>query len=238
MGGRKFDGLLRISYEIKLPAMVSADISNNYGHIYTDDFSANVKIKCTYGLVQTGNLASASIATKYCGETTVGNVTNCDIDIKYGNIDARKVTNLKGTIKYGNISAKEVENTDMIMAYSNIRFANVSKSIIFRDASYCNIDIDMLSSNFKNVDITGRYSKVLIGVNAKASLKLITNDLKYGSCVVDGLLTKQTNNGTSSTGFDSRGTGNGYNLSINSGKGGTIRYDGGNYGHITISARK
>lgn len=230
-----------IKYFINIPEELSCSLTQRFGNI---NMPENNKGKCNlqtkYGNINGGNFyAPLEVEAKY-GNIIIANTTDkLEVECKYGNLTVGKVKQMDVEIKYGNLQIKELENGSLDQGYGNSTIQKITEGITISDLGYGTLNIKELSPNFKKVSIEASYSTVNIDMDKNASFHLIAEDMKYGNCRVKGFNVTQNNQTTHTSDFDSqeiKKNNDYYDLSINSGKGGKIHFNGNKFSNIKITA--
>ncbi|MGJ8745124.1 hypothetical protein [Polaribacter sp.] len=186
----------KINYVVKMPKTNSVELDNDYGSIYLDNLSGKADVKCDYGKIIVGELLAEnnSISLDYCSASSIGYMKSGDLNIDYSkiNIDAADKVRVKAdysTLKFDKIDTIDfnsdygsliINNANTIKGssdYVNMRFGTVKKNISIR-TDYGNILVKNLAKGFENVEITGQYAGIKIGVATGAVFNFQV-DLQY-----------------------------------------------------------
>ncbi|MFK8060872.1 MAG: hypothetical protein AB8B78_12370 [Polaribacter sp.] len=186
----------KINYVVKMPKSNSVDLDNDYGNIYLEDLDGKAAINCDYGKISVGDLSASNndINLDYCSSSSINYMKSGDINVDYSKISVDKSQSLKvnsdySTVKigetrnvdfnidYGSITINQVDNIDGNSDYASMRIGTVRKNVII-DTDYGSITIKNLEKGFENVDITGQYAGIKIGVAADAVFNFEV-DLQY-----------------------------------------------------------
>lgn len=237
---------MTINYYIQIPAKLAAELTQKYGNINlpndnngkTDihvkygnlnagNFIANVLIEAKYGNIEVGNLLNAQLDLGYVGNANIKNGKELTIDSKYSNLKINTIENLNMEMKYGNVTIENANRISMGLKYSDAKIGSLKQSLNVGELSYSNLRIDDLSASFEKVSVESRYGTLEVRLPAKSSFKVIADDLKYGSCSVNGFnVTRENINDEEKS----------YMYEINGGSQRTIHFQGNKYGNIKVRA--
>ena len=186
----------KINYIVKMPKTNSVDLDNDYGSIYLGNLSGKAAINCDYGKISIGELSASNnnINLDYCSSSSIAFMKSGDINIDYSKLTIDNSENIKlnadySTIKfvkagsidynldYGSITVNDVESIIGNSDYVSLRFGIVRKKLVV-DTDYGSLTIKNLIKGFDNVEITGQYTGIKIGVESENSFNFEI-DLQY-----------------------------------------------------------
>tara|TARA_R110002049_G_scaffold107950_4_gene255874 strand:- start:19498 stop:20577 length:1080 start_codon:yes stop_codon:yes gene_type:complete len=186
----------KINYIVKMPKTNSVDLDNDYGSIYLGNLSGKAAINCDYGKISIGELSASNnnINLDYCSSSSIAFMKSGDINIDYSKLTIDNSENIKlnadySTIKfvkagsidynldYGSITVNDVESIIGNSDYVSLRFGTVRKKLVV-DTDYGSLTIKNLIKGFDNVEITGQYTGIKIGVESENSFNFEI-DLQY-----------------------------------------------------------
>jgi hypothetical protein len=126
---------------------------------YGNEFKGSLSFTINYTVYLPENM-DFSIELKY-GDLKfpfANNGKNCNINVKYGNIEGGGIDNLKAEVGYGNISVKDCQNVNLDVSYSTsqTRIENVKNLVI--DSKYS----DFLITKVTNLDLNSSYDNYKI----------------------------------------------------------------------------
>lgn len=238
---------MTINYYIQMPAKLYADLSQKYGNINlpdkgnydmainvkygnlkAGDFDGDLNMEAKYGNIEVGNLQNAQLDLGYVGNTKIGNAKKLTIDSKYSNLDMQDIQSLHMEIKYGNFSIESANRLDMGLKYSDAKIGTLREVLNLSDLSYSNLKVRALSASFSKVNVESHYGNLEIALPAKASFRVVAENMKYSNCNINGfnITHKQTGGDKDKD----------CTYEINGGKQPTIYYDGGSYGNLKVKA--
>lgn len=166
-----------------------ANIDVKYGNFKLQGVNNNAKIVLGYG---SGNLVKAQnvIADISYSSMTFGEVRDVDITSKYcsQNIKIEKASNIRsnskydtyeiGTVrelrnngKYDNFRVGTAENVVVVSKYSNIN-VNKLNNLLDLNMEYGGSVIGLLSKDFTNVNLIGKYTDFKISIEAGANFSM------------------------------------------------------------------
>lgn len=239
---------MTINYYIQMPSKLSADLSQKYGNINLPDnndgkmdihvkygnlnagnFNAHTTIEAAYGNIEAGNLREAHLDLAYVGNARIRDAKELSIDSKYSNLDMQDIESLKMEIKYGNFSIETIGQLMMEIKYSDAKIGTLKDILRVGNLSYSNLRIKNLSPSFSQVDVESHYGNMEVGIPAKASFKVVADNMKYSNCEVEGFNVTRKH-------FDDNDNNKNYEYEINDGKQPVIRFEGNKYGNLKVRA--
>lgn len=239
---------MTINYYIQMPSKLSADLNQKYGNINLPDnndgkmdihvkygnlnagnLNARTTIEAAYGNIEAGNLREAHLDLAYVGNARIRDAKELTIESKYSNLDMQDIESLKMEIKYGNFSIETIGQLMMEIKYSDAKIGTLKDVLRVGSLSYSNLKIKNLSPSFSQVDVESHYGNMEVGVPAKASFRVVADNMKYSSCEVEGFNVTRRH-------FDDNDNDKNYVYEINDGKQPTIRFEGNKYGNLKVRA--
>lgn len=206
----------KINYIVKMPKTNSVDLNNDYGNITLDYLSGVADINCDYGRISIGELAGTNneINLDYCSSSSIGSMKNGSVNVDYSKltIDNSENINLNAdysTVKfdkagkidfnldYGSISVNDSESINGNSDYVSLRFGIVRKKLTL-NTEYGSLTIKKILNNFEEIDITGQYTGIKIGLENGISFNFEI-DLQYSSFKRDNDKIKFSKNISKST---------------------------------------
>jgi hypothetical protein len=107
--------------------------------------------------------------TKY-SETKVEKANNLRITSKYDDFNLGNVEELRLQTKYANLQSNSVRAAYITAQYSNVGLIAV-RDALDADLCYGKLQIEALSRNFTNVNVVGKYTGVVVGVERGAAYR-------------------------------------------------------------------
>lgn len=239
---------MTINYYIQMPPKLSADLNQKYGNINlpsdnngkmdihvkygnlnAGNFIASTMIEAKYGNVEVGNLQDALLDLGYVGTAKIRNAKELTIDSKYSNLDIQDIQSLRMEIRYGNFTIKSVDRLDMEIKYSDATIETLKDILNVSSLSYSNLKIRNLSPSFSKVNVESHYGNLEVALPAKASFRVVADNMKYSNCDVKGFNITRKH-------FDDEDHDKNYVYEINDGKQPTIYFEGNRYGNLKVNA--
>lgn len=259
-GNNNSNQTFTINYYINMPDELTCDLTQKYGNIHMPEnnkgkcnlhakygninggnFTGALNIDVQYGNMDIGNVDNATLDLAYCGKSTIRNGSELNIDSKYSNLNLGNIQKINIEAKYGDIQITKLNNGYMELKYGKCKIDELKQGITVDELSYSTLTIKDLASNFDKIDVEARYGNLNIYIDANASFRVNANNMKYGSCKVQGgFNVDRRNQEEKSLGFDSQEdqkNKNNYNLYINNGKNGRINFEGNSYSNIKVMAK-
>lgn len=239
---------MTINYYIQMPSKLSADLNQKYGNINLPDnndgkmgihvkygnlnagnFNAQTTIEAAYGNIEAGNLRVAHLDLAYVGNARIRDAKELTIESKYSNLDMQDIESLNMEIKYGNFSIETIGRLLMEIKYSDAKIGTLKDVLRIGRLSYSNLKIKNLSPSFSQVDVESHYGNMEVGIPAKASFRVVANNMKYSNCEIEGFNITRKH-------FNDNDKSKNYTYEINNGKQPTIRFEGNKYGNLKVRA--
>ena len=234
----------QIRYFVQMPARLKAQLNQKYGNINlpdkenhemaievkygnlkAGDFVGNLALEAKYSNVTLGNLKNADMELGYAGDVKIGDADQLRIEVKYSQIEMRKVKTLQMENKYSNFTLEEADELRFEMKYGGGNVSRLTGSLIASEFDYSNLKVKEMGKTFKEVRIDARYSNVKLSIPASASFKVDADGLKYGSCKLSGFKVSEDEIGQET-----------HRCTVNGGKQGLIRFDGHGYSNLKINS--
>lgn len=249
-----------INYYVTMPAELTCDLTQKYGNIIMPEnnkgrcdlhvkygnlnggnFTGPLNIDVKYGNLGIADVDNATLDLAYCSKSSVRNGSQLNIDSKYSNLDLGNVQKIQVESQYGDVHINRLNSGYMELKYAKCRIDELKQGIDVDELSYSTLTIKDLASNFDKINVDARYGNLNISIDEKASFRVVANNLKYGSCKIQGGFNIQRRSQDESTvGFDSRNNQkdkDNYTLDVNNGKNGRINFEGNNYSNIKVMAK-
>jgi hypothetical protein len=176
----------KVNYLVKMPESNSVELNNDYGNIYLDKLSGKAAINCDYGKIELGELHANNnrIRLDYASSSSIdfmkSGTINADysklsiedgqditINADYTTLDIHQIQKVTFNVDYGAITIDKSEEITGNSDYTALRFGIVQKALQL-DADYGSIRIDQLQKGFENVDISGEYTGIRVGIDPAA----------------------------------------------------------------------
>ncbi len=234
----------QIRYFVQMPARLKAQLNQKYGNINlpdkenhemaievkygnlkAGDFVGKLALEAKYSNVTLGNLKNASMELGYAGDVKIGDADQLRIEVKYSQIEMRKVKALQMENKYSNFTLEEADELRFDMKYGGGTINRLTGSLIASEFDYSNLKVKEMGKAFKEVRINARYSNVKLSIPASASFKVDADGLKYGSCKLSGFKVSEDEIGQDT-----------HRCTVNGGKQGLIRFNGNGYSNLKINS--
>ena len=234
----------QIRYFVQMPARLKADLEQKYGNINlpdkenhemaikvkygnlkAGDFVGQLALEAKYSNVTLGNLKTAAMELGYAGDVKIGNAERLQMDVKYSQIELRKVKELVMENKYSNFTIEEVDEAQMSVKYGGGTISRLTGKLLASEFDYSNLKVNALEKNFKEVNINARYGNVKLNIPASASFKVDATGLKYGSCKLSGFNVSENEIGNDT-----------HRCTVNGGKQGLIRFNGNGYSNLKVNS--
>lgn len=206
----------------------NSTIQVKYGNLNAGSFTKSLDLEVKYGNVDINDITKAYLYLGYCGNASIGNASQLEVDNKYSNLNIKKCTQITLENKYGNVKIESLDKGDMGIKYSEATIGSVKDELVVGELAYSTLTIKELSSNFKKLDVDARYGNLNVNISSGASFKVSAESMKYGNHNVSGF--NVTNKSTEDK--------VNHYYEINGGKKGTIYFDGNNYSNINVKALK
>lgn len=215
--------------DILMPEMNEGryELISKYGKIETGSFAQPVKVECAYGKIRMGSLEEIDLEGSYCDNVEIRYCAKGNFDCKYSKINIDRAEQVVFDDSYGTIRIENLMQGTFDMKYGNLKIGNLASSLVLNSFDYCKLNISKVAIDFRNVDITGKYSTAVLAVPHNASFKVSAQNMKYGKSRISGDFK------LSDTVIEDN---NYLRAVVNGGNKGMIRFDGGNYSNLTVNA--
>lgn len=255
-----FSGSFTINYYIDMPDGLFCRLEQLYGNIYLPEnnkgehqinvrygnlkagnFTAPLLVEVKYGVLEIGNAEQARLNLAYCNNSSVGNCPNLTAKCGYSNLVLGDIQQLILDSRYSNFRIERIGKGDMKLSYGKCELDALEQSLSIAQLSYSKFAINDLAAHFSTLNVNAQYSDFNVHIDKKASFGLTANQMRYGSCRVEGgFKVTQRSKEEQSADFDSRNaqkSKDDYLLDINGGKNGKILFFGNNYSNIKVIAK-
>ena len=204
----------------------NSTIQVKYGNLNAGSFTKSLDLEVKYGNVDINDITKAYLYLGYCGNASIGNASQLEVDNKYSNLSIKKCTQITLENKYGNVKIESLDKGDMGIKYSEATIGSVKDELVVGELAYSTLTIKELSSNFKKLDVDARYGNLNVNISSGASFKVSAESMKYGNHNVSGF--NVTNKSTEDK--------VNHYYEINGGNKGRIYFDGNSYSNIRVKA--
>ncbi|TRO63284.1 DUF4097 domain-containing protein [Christiangramia sabulilitoris] len=202
---------VEVNYIVRAPVSNHLDINNDYGGIYIDKSTGNTKINCDYGKMDIGELKGSSnyLNFDYTRGSSIGYVTNAEINADYSDFEIGEAGNLMIKADYTQSKVGKVSNMEFNCDYGSMDIDKVKVLIgngdylstrinrIFESADinldYGSLSIEKVIKGAKNIEIDTDYAGVKLGYDNEMSFNFLIKT-SYGNVSgLDGLNIKTRN---------------------------------------------
>ncbi|PKA84294.1 hypothetical protein ATE92_2475 [Ulvibacter sp. MAR_2010_11] len=242
--GKKHKSIsIEVNYTIKIPAMNSVDLNNDYGSINLNRLEGNAKINCDYGQLIIGELLADNnyLNFDYTSNSTIAYMKSGKIDADYSgfvldkvgrlelnadytNSEIGEATEVNYNNDYGKVTINKAGNITGRGDYVSNRIGTVTGTLNL-NTDYGSITVDRLTGSAKDVTINADYTGIKLGFASNYNFNFTVN-LTY--CSLKGVEEISVTNTSKES---SHKMYSGYHGSKNSGNTVNIRSD---YGGVTF----
>ena len=232
-----------INYYISMPSWMTTNIEQKYGNIQMPEsnkglctieikygnleagsFTQPLQLNAKYSNVTLGFLAGGKLVEAYSGKASVDGAEELAIDSKYSNLQINKIGTLTIKNKYGQLSIKEVNTLNASIKYSEAKVGYLERRLNCESLDYSNIDITKADAKFDYIEVDSQFGNLYVGLPLNASFKVKADDIAYGDCDVSRRFKDTHREKHDDSDY----------YEINNGRNGSIEFDGGGYGKLTI----
>lgn len=227
----------KVKLTVRIPNGYPVRLITTFGDIDGDDFNEGITVSVSYGKIRLGNLNRASFSLQF-GELTAGSTNNLALNNQYTTCRLGSVDTLRVSDQFGKITVGHLNAAGLGLSYSNFTCTDLIKSVR-ANASFANIKLMRLASDFRLVEVNGQYSDLEINISEKAQFDVTTENMTYGKCKIRRMRTQVTSGESEETlGYDStrQGKSDKKLIRVNGGGKGRIIFDGGGFSNIIINA--
>lgn len=212
-----------------------------YGNLNGGNFTGALNIGIQYGNMVISDVDNATLELAYCNKSSIRNASQLNIDSKYSDLTLGNVCKMNVESKYGDVRINKLDDGYMELKYGNCKIGELKHSIRVEELSYSTLTIKELAAKFDEVNVDAKFSDLNIYIDKNASFRVVANDMKYGSCKIQGGFNIQHRKHAESLGgFDSskyQKEKDNYTLDVNNGKNGCINFNGNDYSDINVIAQ-
>ncbi len=222
----------RINYTLHVPKTCQLTLLNEFGDIYIDDFSGDLKVFLKYGSLSGGAFVGGeSYLNLSYGKADINEMKNGLIDAKYSKIEIEKSRELGVLCKYTSVEIAEIDILEVDEKYSKLKLGSVislSGTLSYSeldvgellndvdlDVGFApNFDIDFIPKQFESVEIDSKYTTLNIGFDESSNFEL-TAEIKLGDFRIAKVFTENVD-------FDERGKYKSLHAIVGDGKTGKV----------------
>lgn len=182
-----------IDYEIYIPKTLNINLLNKYGSVYADELAGLVRIEIKYGKLSINNMSrgsgneKSSLVVAY-SECNVTEANWLKVEMKYSKLRISNAQVLGILSKYSDLNLGIIRSVVLESSYDNYKFDRIGT--IKAQSSYTNYTIDrvekklnlvtayggmtvnLVDAGFENIDLTGKYAKMVAFIDPDASYML------------------------------------------------------------------
>lgn len=169
----------------------TSDISVNYGFLDIGSADNLLRLNINYtDKARVGNAERLQVNANY-SNLRCDNVDNLLINSNNGNYVIGKASEMKVNCNYDDYKVNTVEEITIVANYTEMKTEKLEERGVFK-VNYTDVSITKLLSDFKDLNISGRYSSFKIGLEKNAQFK-VTANLRYGDLNTKGFAWKDVN---------------------------------------------
>jgi hypothetical protein len=174
------------SYVAPIEGVATVDVK--YGNIKMQGVKNNTKITLGYGNGSIVNAYNVTADISYSNNMSFGDVRDVEVTSKYSKLKFDKVSNIRSNTKYDSYDITTIQELRNDGKYDNFRIGSAENVVVISKYTTVNVDklknlldlnmeyggssVGMLSKDFTNVNLLGRYTDFKIGVEAGTNFKL------------------------------------------------------------------
>lgn len=179
-----------VNYVICMPSYVNTKLNLRFGDANIDKISGKFDCKMRYGNFRANELLpsdenySNSLHIAHCRDVKVWTFKKIDLDIsyskaklgignavnlksKYSDVEIRELASVKANLAHGGLSLHSASDVSIYGRYSDMDFDIINGSLVV-DSKYGDVDVDLLSPDFKLMKIDANYCAVNVAVSIDA----------------------------------------------------------------------
>lgn len=195
------DNYVEINYKVYVPEYVNIKLNNKFGDIYIESLTGDININLSNGDLKANDFKGNSTLRISMGDADIKTINNGKVYVNYSelNIDNVEQLNLDSRLSRINIDKANIIKilskkdkvyiTKLNQIYGELYFSdftayNLENKISFK-SNYGNVNLEMISKDFKFIDITSEYTDMTLLFEDDASFDIDITDkdanIKYPS---------------------------------------------------------
>jgi len=185
---------LQINYTVYMPVTNDIKIENKFGNVYMDSHSGNADISVSNGDLQARNFNGGLKLKLEFGSASLQDANEAQLTINYSDLTARKINKLIMNSRSSIIDIEETNSIELVSSrdklvvkscnslsgdasFTRIRI-NELAAICTMNAKYGEIRLNIVTRDFRNINIKSEYTDIFLGFNPSDSYSM---DLVYDS---------------------------------------------------------
>ncbi len=174
------------SYVAPIEGVAKVDIK--YGNIKMQGVKNNANITLGYGNGSIVNAYNVTADISYSNNMSFGDVRDVEVTSKYSKLKFEKVTNIRSNTKYDSYDITAVQELRNDGKYDNFRIGSADNVVVISKYTQVNIDklknlldlnmeyggssVGMVSKDFTNINLIGKYTDFKIALESGTNFKL------------------------------------------------------------------
>lgn len=174
------------SYVAPIEGVAKVDIK--YGNIKMQGVKNNANITLGYGNGSIVNAYNVTADISYSNNMSFGDVRDVEVTSKYSKIKFEKVDNIRSNTKYDSYDITTVQDLRNDGKYDNFRIGSAQNVVVISKYTQVNVDklknlldlnmeyggssVGMVSKDFTNVNLIGKYTDFKIALESGTNFKL------------------------------------------------------------------
>lgn len=160
---RSFKGDITIRYNVRVPRDVYMDLETKYGDIILDEANHKLEADVQYGDFRAGklkinSLQNCQVCVKY-GDINIDEVNQLYMELAYGDAKINKCDHIDGTLSYSKLFITDMGHGKLKNKYSDTRIEKADK-VILSLTDYSNVKVRNLTDMIAADDL--RYSDLSV----------------------------------------------------------------------------
>ena len=178
----------QIDYFIYMPEGMQAKFENKFGNVYATDLSGeidlkvsngdfkandlkgNFELKLSFGNASINSVKSGNLNISY-GEFELSDANDLNIESKSSTLNIEKVNSLKVNSRRDKYYIDDLGSLSGETSFSYITLKNFDSDLNMK-TEYGEISIDNINPDFKFIDLTSKYTDILLGMMKDVSFSV------------------------------------------------------------------
>ena len=199
-----FKGEFSIDYEIKAPASLNLDLTNEFGDVVITEWDGSADIHVEFGSLTANKLSSdqvninleyssgnigllnkAEIDLEYADKFTLDKAKELKIDAEFSDVDIENVERITVSAEYGGIDIGQANQVDFDGEFAGFSLGKLYKRGEFI-SEYGGIKIHFVSKSFEELILNNSFSSINVYFEEGSSFDFDLSSEFGGISVMDG----------------------------------------------------
>jgi len=198
IGNINGDGSFSINYEISMPNTNPMSLRNSFGNVYMGSYQGELDLEVKYGQLMAEDLDQASVRIEFSNSRCeIETLSSGELDVRYSkltideagdirissqfsDLEIENAGHLEVEGKYGSFEIENLRSLTGDIQFAGLDIEWLEESLHLETRHGDGINLDKVSSRFKDIDIASQFSSVAISVEKGVAARL-EFDLQFGN---------------------------------------------------------